>query len=86
MKYQAVVHRRFEDHGAVYVYVSNSASILRLDDTSDEILRAFSQGGEDAERWLAAHSSGRELQETFTNMVALGIIRPEGEVRPTTFT
>ena len=83
MKYQAVVHRRFEDHGAVYVYVSNSASILRLDETSDEILRAFSPGGEDAESWLLAQGPDRdELQETFTNMVALGIIRPEGEVRP----
>ena len=85
MKYQTVVHRQFSDNGgAPYGYVSNSASILRLDETSAELLNAFSQG-EDAEDWMASQErrpDRDDLRTTFTNMVALGIIRPEGEVPP----
>ena len=75
MKYQAVVHRRFSDNGsAPYLYVSNSASILRLDDTSDELLSAFEDAA-DPGVWLAERqerSDHEDLRTTFTNMVGLG--------------
>ncbi len=86
MKYRAVVHRRFQDDdGAPYLYVATSASIMRLDETSTEILTAFQNGGADAESWLDERSErddAAELRETFRDMVGLGIIRPEAEVPP----
>ena len=45
MKFSASLHRRFESDGAPYVWLAESASVLRLDDLSDEILAAFSAPG-----------------------------------------
>jgi uncharacterized protein len=81
MKYRAVVHRRFaDDAGAEYVYVAPSASILRLDDTSRDVLDAFADAAEpDA---LLTRPDAAELRETFADMVAIGLLRPDGEVAP----
>ncbi len=86
MRFSASLHRRFESDGAPYVWLAESASVLRLDDLSDEILRTFSApGGTDAEQWLAARTGSEDLDDartTLRDLASFGALRPTGEKAP----
>ncbi len=86
MNFATVLHRRFEADGVGYVYATPSASILRLDAVSDEILAAFSApGGADPGAFLAERSGRADVAEfkvTLEEMVSIGLVRPVGEAAP----
>ncbi len=90
MRLQATLHRRFEVDGVTYVYVTGSASVLRLDDVSTGLLDRFGvDGGAEVSEWegtLEGMSDGQDHRRTLEEMVAMGLIRPMGEEAPPTAT
>lgn len=84
MKYEAPVHRRFQSGDVSFVYSASSAAVLALDETSDAVLARFAvPGGADLEAWHADGSgTGEEEQRAFEELVAMGILKPWGEVPP----
>ena len=86
MRHKTTLHRRFANGGADYVYLTQSAAVLRLDEVSAAILEAFDrpEGAEPAEivPWLAAERGIVDAKETFGEMVGLGMVRPVGEILP----
>lgn len=86
MQLATTLHRRFEVDGATYVYVTGSASVLRLDDVSTSLLDHFAvEGGADLAEWEKAHAQDENLGDqkmTLDQMVALGLVRPVGDATP----
>lgn len=86
MKFAAALHRRFEADAAPYVWLAESAAVLRLDAVSDEILGAFSgTDGVDVDAWLAARAAradAEDLRTTLRDLAAMGVLRPFGERPP----
>ncbi len=83
MNYATTLHRRFEGDGVRYVYVAPAASILRLDDVSAAVIDAFPATGRDEATWLATLPAGPQADEAraaFRDLVAMGIIRRQGEM------
>ena len=86
MNYEVPVHRRFGESEEKYVYLSASASIVRLDSLSEEIFDYFGgPSGANAPSWLSESDdteAAAEKRETLSDMIAMGMIRPVGEIRP----
>ncbi len=88
MKYETTIHRRFESDGVPYVYSASSAAIVALDELSAAVLEHFATPGGaaletlDCSQLEVVDDAVAEQQETFEQMVALGILRPLGEVVP----
>lgn len=84
MKYEAGVHHRFEAAGQRFVYSAATAALLGLDEVSSAVLDNFcAEGGAELEPWALANP-GEDEQETFKAMVQMGLLRPVGEVPPST--
>ena len=81
MQLRSVLHRRAEDeHGNAFVYVSNSAAILALDDIGSELLAAFdAPGGRDQQAFLADHVHRETATAVLEDLIDLGVIRPVDE-------
>ncbi|MCB9878532.1 MAG: quinohemoprotein amine dehydrogenase maturation protein [Planctomycetes bacterium] len=83
MQLRSVLHRRLSGEHGEFVYLANSAAILRLDAATAAVLDAFDAAdGLDSAAWLNAQPEPGRAETTLHDLIDLGAIRPLGEAEP----
>ncbi len=84
MRLQTRAHRKVPTADGAFVYLPDSASIVRLDSEAVEVLDRFQcRDGLDAGEYLASRNDSHDVAaEVLEELCDVGAIRPIGEMRP----